>query len=87
MQHGTLATTPKKLLLKTIPSATASKLAGKYIVKLTIDGESTTRTVFISDIVPRSPSEIEGGGLLEVNTTFVKLDVELPEPIKSLRRI
>ncbi len=56
------------------------QVAGKYIVKLTIDGESTTRTVFISDIVPSILSEIEGGGLCEVNTTFVKLDVELPNP-------
>lgn len=56
------------------------QVAGKYIVKLTIDGESTTRTVFISDIVPSILSEIEGGGICEVNTTFVKLDVELPNP-------
>lgn len=56
------------------------QVAGKYIVKLTIDGELTTRILFISDIVPSILSEIEGGGLCEVNTTFVKLDVELPNP-------
>ncbi|MDD3405482.1 MAG: PKD domain-containing protein [Paludibacteraceae bacterium] len=56
------------------------QVAGTYIVKVTIDGESTTRTIFISDIVPSILSEIEGGGLCEVNATFVQLDVELPNP-------
>lgn len=57
------------------------EVAGKYIVTLKIGDKQTTRTIFISDIVPSVTAEFaDSATICEVNKTLVQLKVELPNP-------
>jgi len=55
--------------------------AGTYLVKLTIAGEgSTIKKILVSDIFPTITVGEIVGGLCEVKTTSIELNVEIPNP-------